>query len=579
MTKTALDITPLEHELKELREDDLGRGRRRDELFVAWFLRAYAAESFEDAFESLTGASRDKGLDAIYIDDDRENILIVQGKARKSLMTSTERAAEVKDFARLTEMLVAEEDDEKFVRFFDGLNPEASARFEAARERLKRGYRAQLVFVTAGRVSDDTRSSARFEIASGFDASCLEIIDGRQLIRLVHDYQDGVAPPVPSLELSVEPLGQIEHGERPDPHTWVVAMNGKDVGDLYRMARKRLFARNIRGYLGDTKINASMLETLRLKPEAFFYYNNGVTIVCDGLLPTGGQRNQRLLVSNPQIINGQQTTRTLNLAGKRAADAQVLVRVIQVDRDTHDGSRSDYDDLVSNIVKATNWQNSITPADLRSNAPEQVEIEREFRKLGYQYLRKRETRRDAATRVGGHLNFKLKKEELARAVGTCKQDQFVYKVGSQKRFEDPWYEKIFADHRPEYYLSCYWLTELAKDLTRGDPVANPAKWLAIHLAWREVGDRLRRDLRFARACELGDDDPLVEAVKNLLTVILEHIEAYYRKHREVDGVQLEPATFFRSHIKRQDLEGWRSAAKQRAVKKAVGDVRSALLQT
>jgi hypothetical protein len=77
-----------------------------------------------------------------------------------------------------------------------------------------------------------------------------------------------------------------------------------DVGTLVTHAGKRLFARNIRGFLGmDTPINKSMMETLRKDPHGFFYRNNGVTIVCDRVVATGSEVSRQLLVANPQIIN------------------------------------------------------------------------------------------------------------------------------------------------------------------------------------------------------------------------------------------------------------------------------------
>src|SRR5690349_20645052 len=97
-----------------------------------------------------------------------------------------------------------------------------------------------------------------------------------------------------------------------------------------------------------------------------------------------------LRVMNPQVINGQQTTRVL--AEQSTRRASVLVRVIAIPRNRDDGS-DHYEDLVSRIVEATNFQNAIKPSDLRSNDHEQVRIEREFRRLGFQYLRKRESKR------------------------------------------------------------------------------------------------------------------------------------------------------------------------------------------
>lgn len=39
------------------------------ERFVAWFVRAYSTDDDEAALSSLTGANREKGIDALLIDD------------------------------------------------------------------------------------------------------------------------------------------------------------------------------------------------------------------------------------------------------------------------------------------------------------------------------------------------------------------------------------------------------------------------------------------------------------------------------------------------------------------------------
>ena len=79
-----------------------------------------------------------------------------------------------------------------------------------------------------------------------------------------------------------------------------------------RRIEKKLFARNIRGFLGmKSPVNKGMEETLKKEPERFFYYNNGVTIICDEAERKSSGGRDILQVANPQVINGQQTTRTL----------------------------------------------------------------------------------------------------------------------------------------------------------------------------------------------------------------------------------------------------------------------------
>ena len=88
-------------------------------------------------------------------------------------------------------------------------------------------------------------------------------------------------------------------------------------------------ARNVRGFLGDTQIDRNMKKTLDNEPEFFWYYNNGITIVCDAAeqVSRGGIKVLRLV--NPQIINGPtDDAHTLLKCASKGGRATVLVRVI-----------------------------------------------------------------------------------------------------------------------------------------------------------------------------------------------------------------------------------------------------------
>ena len=85
-----------------------------------------------------------------------------------------------------------------------------------------------------------------------------------------------------------------------------------DIAEIFHKSGVRIFARNVRGYLGSTKINKNIEKTLADEPENFWYYNNGITIVCDQAEHVTRKGRNFLKVENPQIINGQQTTRTLS---------------------------------------------------------------------------------------------------------------------------------------------------------------------------------------------------------------------------------------------------------------------------
>jgi hypothetical protein len=304
-----------------------------------------------------------------------------------------------------------------------------------------------------------------------------------------------------------------------------------------------------------------MEATLAQEPEYFWYYNNGITIVCDDAKQESARGRNILRVTNPQVINGQQTTRTLSRIARTGPRASVLVRVIRVPRAP--GMRgSDFDTLVSRIVAATNWQNAIRPSDLMSNDRRQIEIERQLRKLHYLYLRKRMTKGEARRAAGGrHLRL-LKKEELAQAVAACDLDPFIVREGKERLFEERWYSQIFPAADPNYYLPRYWLMREVSYAARGYPERAYAKWLTLNFAWRALDPLCRKRSQataFRAACERDIGRvviPLLRALDALFVAALR----FYRANRGEGPTAIDVSTFFkRRKLDKEFARFWRGS--------------------
>ena len=468
-----------------------------DELFLMWFLHAYVTDDERKAHAALTGCPRDKGIDAILIDDRARTVVVVQGKYRQHLATKRESRGDIASFAELASSISGS--NEGFRSLVTDLDPGTRRRIEEARNFVnKRDFRLWLYYVTMGRCSDELRSEAKRIVRSAEAKADIRIIDGREVLLLLADYLDGVAPPVPSLELEMEEGHGIHtdgalrrYDEKTGIESWVFSMNGRDVADIYNQTGDRLFARNVRGFLGDTNINMSMEYTLNHEASHFWYYNNGITIVCDDAEMIGKKGRDVLRVSNPQVINGQQTTRELQRNYAESRKSSVIVRVIRVSRQP-DESPEKFERLISRIVVATNFQNKVLPSDLRSNDHKQIQIERELRKFGYYYLRKRKTKSEAWSSCGSVKDI-IKKEDLARAVAACDLDpSIVRNVGKEGLFNDRYYNLVFPTTDPYYYLPRYWLVKQAEYEAGGYPERAYAKWLVVHFTWQQIESELRK---------------------------------------------------------------------------------------
>ena len=151
-----------------------------------------------------------------------------------------------------------------------------------------------------------------------------------------------------------------------------------------------LLEKNIRRYLGKNTVNNGMIRTLldTQKNQNFFFYNNGITLVCEKMSYNGlQQQNWLVRLEGLQIINGGQTCRTIFQTIEENpnidyTNVYVLVRIYEVNDD---------ENIIQDITYATNSQNPVDLRDLKSNDEMQILLETSAKELGYVYKRKRDT--------------------------------------------------------------------------------------------------------------------------------------------------------------------------------------------
>jgi hypothetical protein len=568
MKQSVLTFDDLKQALVDLRERYGKFGD--DDLFVLWFLRAYVTDSEERAAEAITGCSNDKGVDALLIDDEARAIFIVQGKYRQKLDAKTEGRSEVVAFAELANVLHNWE-DEQVQQFLADADAGVAERLRIARKKVrKEKYRIWLYFVTTGKVGPTVRKDVQQQVRQVGGKSQIDVIGGKRAMLLFRDYLDDVAPPIPTLDLEMEArTGVTVNGvaQRLDRamkvESWVFSMRGDAVAALFERARVRLFARNIRGFMGmDTPVNQGMVATLKTEPERFFFYNNGITIICDEAERKSSQGRDFLQVSNPQIINGQQTTRTLAAFPLNAAKASVLVKVIRVPRDI-DGNGEVFEGLVSRIVAGTNWQNAIKPQDLMSNDRRQIQLERALRKIGYLYIRKRQSKAEERRFVTNGQFYVVRKEQLAQAVAGCELDPHVIRSGLDNLFTEEYYAQVFPNFDPNYYLPRFRLMKEVTRAAKGVPERGYAKWLVLYFMWSHVGPLVRgreKCQAFRRCCERQLDQLVVPLNRAINEVFVEALK-YWRANRGQGDAALDVSQFFKNrplHHTRFN-EHWNSA--------------------
>ncbi len=151
------------------------------------------------------------------------------------------------------------------------------------------------------------------------------------------------------------------------------------VVSLYKIYKNALgkgypiFDKNIREFLGKTGFNKNIIDTLRNDSDRknFFYYNNGVTMICDSMSSIQTKIHAYFTVENPQIVNGCQTVNSIYevlkdenpaIIEEKYKDAFVMLKILVIDK------QDDADNnLYRNIVKYNNSQNPIDEKTFTSN--------------------------------------------------------------------------------------------------------------------------------------------------------------------------------------------------------------------
>lgn len=159
----------------------------------------------------------------------------------------------------------------------------------------------------------------------------------------------------------------------------------KDEGDPLQLD-PYLFEENVRMYLGEQNdINKRIYDTaISDESGLFWYFNNGITLVCESFSYQPGFSNPPINLSAPQIVNGGQTSHALFQASKVDFDALQRVRLLVKIIETKDKT------LYAKVAEATNSQTPIRSRDLRSNDPVLIRLESALAAKGWYLDRKRD---------------------------------------------------------------------------------------------------------------------------------------------------------------------------------------------
>lgn len=360
----------------------------RHQAFLSRGLAALAAQiehpcSDSVAVRSVFDGKDDRGLDAIAVDADgmQPRITLIQAKWSDKGKGGFGEAEVHKMLHGLD--LILDLDFSRFNGRFQPHTPALEKIFEGGRTTPK--ITLVLALMRSEPISRDVRDLLERKIKKYNDVEEMvdyKVLDLKDFHRAI--LGDAAAPKIDA-KLRLEGFGQESSPYKALYGTMAVP----DIADLYGEHRRGLFARNIRDSLDLTDVNVKIRNTLLNEPEHFWYFSNGITMLCEIIKPTGkavlgGVGDFQ--VTGASVVNGAQTVSAIHRAYTEDPDTaqrgRVMVRLISL-QDCPAG-------FGDQVTTSTNTQNPIEERDFKSLDPGQITLREVFAaSLGLTYVIKR----------------------------------------------------------------------------------------------------------------------------------------------------------------------------------------------
>lgn len=422
--------------------------------FLAWYLRSCYLRTAIQAKDDITDGKNDKEFDAVIVDDEKRQIVIVQSKFYAGSV----------DHQPLQEILATWLQIQNLPGLQANCNGKLQIKLEAVAAALEDGYEVVFELVTTGQLTADASNDlAAFQSTiADFEhpEASLTLVDA-DVIQTKWTEAAGKDLPKISHTLALE-VGRYLAVDVANFKTVVAAVRLADCLKLPGISDGKLFRPNVRQSLGLTnKVNKGMKQTLSGdNPQYFFFYHNGLTALCEKLsLDTS---THQLKLDGLGVVNGCQSLTTILSCSERVKvlpDVRVLVRFYEIPQR----------DLADKISIYTNSQSAVKPRDLRSNDKRVLALKKAYEAAypsGYMITKRGEERpadRDATLTVDIAM--------LAKCLMAwhCQRPNIAY---NENRLFDKHFEQLFkADYLPSDIAAlAYWSQRIEDRWNSGLPL-------------------------------------------------------------------------------------------------------------
>jgi len=339
-------------------KDYLVVGRTESASFLMWYLEKYYRLDPLEATDSVCDNKNDKGIDGIFINEATQTIEIFQAKLAQSA-SKTQGDKQLREFIGTIDQFRSKE------RLVSMIESAGRAEVVTLISRLNlleklEAYNVRGIFVANIDIDQNGQdyidSSDQIDFVGKKELEETYISDSKAVTR-----QSGFCFDVSDVDFA-------SHFVDGDTKAYIVPLKANQLVNLEGIQDQSIFDYNVRGSLGNTKINKGIVKSIKDNNlhKKFPLFHNGITIVADKVEADNGV----LQLENFYVVNGCQSLTSLFANQKFLSDElKILTKIIQVKTDS---------ELASQITEYSNSQNGVKPRDFKSYNQIQIRLQNEI---------------------------------------------------------------------------------------------------------------------------------------------------------------------------------------------------------
>ena len=332
-------------------------GRTESHSFLVWFLMHFMRLEDTEAQDAVCDGPDDKGVDGIYVDSNLETIYVIQCK-----LVHNERRTlgdtQLKEFVGTLSQFASPDDIAALQTSTSNLELSNLLQSEMISAKVSEGYNVKGIFV----------------INIGGDANATEFLSGRDDLQLFdkNELERRYIPVGPTAATGAPVAFDVfgyDCSEYKIENVKVLfaPLKARELITLEGIENRELFAWNVRGSLGRTKVNRDIGKSIDDPSEHknFLLFHNGLTVLCEEV----NHKDDKITIEKYSVVNGcQSLTSLFDHSASLTDELRVMTRLIELPPEH---------ELADKVTNRSNNQNPINARDLQSNSVVQRRLQTE----------------------------------------------------------------------------------------------------------------------------------------------------------------------------------------------------------